>query len=311
MTAKKDHKTFIVDEKQRLDQFVSSRVEDLSRNRAQKIIEQGYVTVNDTYSLDKSFLLQEGDVVTFVIPPASEASVKPEEIQLDIVYEDKYLLVVNKPRGMVVHPAPGHSGGTLVNALLAWCEDLSGIGGVIRPGIVHRLDKDTSGLLIIAKNDFVHHALSEQLKSRKVEREYLALVRGRPPAKTGRIEAAIGRHPVDRKKMAVIARGRPAATKFYIVREYARYTLLRVALETGRTHQIRVHLAHLGIPVVGDLTYGVSEGNQLPECLNEPQALHAHRLTFIHPANGQRMEFSVPVPQKYRDLLHYLYRLNG
>ncbi len=295
---------------QRLDLFLSLSVANLSRSRAQKLIEQNCVNVNCKICADKSFLLQDGDIVALTIPRAEKIAVKPEKISLDIVYEDKSLLVINKPRGMVVHPAPGHSGGTLVNALLSWCKDLSGIGGVIRPGIVHRLDKNTSGLLLVAKNDFTHQHLSLQLKSKLIDREYLALVKGNPPSNSGKIEVPIGRHPTNRKKMAVVARGRNAITRFYLLKKYKNYSLLKIMLETGRTHQIRVHLAYIGIPVVGDSTYGRSEYRGLPAKLSEPQALHARRLSFVHPVTGKKICFSVPVPPEYRELLHHLYRVN-
>ena len=290
----------------RLDTYLSGQISGLSRNRVQKLVEDGCVLVNQALCEDKNYRLQAGDLVNLTIPPPEEAAVEPEEIRLDIIYEDEDLLVINKPRDMVVHPAPGHSKGTLVNALLSYCRDLSGIGGVMRPGIVHRLDKDTSGLLIVAKNDIAHRALSGQLKERQLHREYIALVNGEVRPKIGRIEAPIGRHPRHRKKMAVVTGGREAITRYKVLKYFDRYSLLKLNLETGRTHQIRVHLAYIGFPVVGDPAYTKGGTGQLPPELAAPQALHAWRITFNHPRTAEKMQFFTPLPAEFKKTLHWL-----
>lgn len=290
----------------RLDLYLAEQAFDLSRNRVQKLIETGLVLVNRKPCSDKNYRLQSGDQISVTIPMPEKAAIEPEEIRLDIIYEDEDLLVINKPRGMVVHPAPGHARGTLVNALLNHCRDLSGIGGVMRPGIVHRLDKDTSGLLIVAKNDLAHKSLSAQLKEKKLGREYLALVNGRVKPEIGRIEAPIGRHPRHRKKMAVVSGGRAAVTRYRVLKYYHCYSLLQLKLETGRTHQIRVHLAHLGYPVVGDTAYAKGSPGDLPPELSMPQALHARRISLTHPRSGEKMEFSTPLPDEFKKTLVWL-----
>ncbi|MDW7728547.1 MAG: RluA family pseudouridine synthase [Bacillota bacterium] len=290
----------------RIDLFLAEQVDQLSRSRAQKLIENELVTVNGITCRDKNYRLQAGEMISYILPTPEEMVANPENIELDIIYEDKDLLVINKERGMVVHPAPGHTGGTLVNALLNHCDDLSGIGGVIRPGIVHRLDKDTSGLLIVAKNDTAHNSLSDQLKDRTLRREYIALVCGRVKSARGKIEAPIGRHPKDRKKMAVVSGGREAVTRYRVIRNYDNYSLLRLKLETGRTHQIRVHMANLGYPVVGDPIYGPGSYGDLPDQYTQPQALHAQKISFIHPRTGTNMEFTAPFPSAFRETLHWL-----
>jgi 23S rRNA pseudouridine1911/1915/1917 synthase len=290
----------------RLDLYISEQVESVSRSRVQKLLDVGMVRINQAVCRDKNYRLQPGDRVSLTIPPPEEATVRAEEIALAIVYEDSDLLVLNKPRGMVVHPSPGHAQGTLVNALLSHCSDLSGIGGVMRPGIVHRLDKDTSGLLIVAKNDLAHRSLATQLKSRKLSRVYIALVCGKVTPRLGRIEAPVGRHPRHRKKMAVITGGREAVTRYRVIKYFKRYSLLQLSLETGRTHQIRVHLAHLGYPIVGDLTYARGGWSDLPPELTAPQALHAHRISFTHPRSGEIMHFSAPLPETFKKTLHWL-----
>lgn len=290
----------------RLDIYLSRQIPDLSRSRAQKLIEDDCVFINQALCADKNYRLQAGDQVSVNIPYPEEPGLEPEEIRLDIIYEDQDLLVINKQRGMVVHPAPGHSKGTLVNALLSHCSDLSGIGGVMRPGIVHRLDKDTSGLLIVAKNDIAHRALSGQLKDRQLHREYIALVNGEVRPKIGRIEAPIGRHPRNRKKMAVLTGGREAITRYRVLKYFDRYSLLKLILETGRTHQIRVHLAYIGYPVVGDPVYAKGGPGKLPTELAAPQALHAWRLTFKHPRTAERVQFSAPLPVEFTKTLYWL-----
>ena len=284
----------------RLDLFLADRLPGLSRSRAQKLIEAGMVRVKGELCSNKNYRLRAGDPVGLTIPPAEDSALEPEAISLDIVYEDEDLLVINKPRGMVVHPGPGHRRGTLVNALLHHCSNLSGIGGVKRPGIVHRLDKDTSGLLLVAKNDLAHRSLSTQLKTRQLKREYIALVSGRVKPALGRIEAPIARHPRHRKKMAVVEGGRAAVTRYRVLKYFGSYSLLLLNLETGRTHQIRVHMSYLGYPVVGDPTYAKGRWDALPAGLAEPQALHARRITFIHPRTSAIMEFSVSLPPAFK-----------
>ncbi len=299
-----DEKNMLVDAGNagmRLDRFLSEQLANFSRSHIQKLIESGQVTVNSISCLDKNYRLNESDQVALSIPQSKELSVEPEDIALEIVYEDEDLLVVSKPRGMVVHPGPGHGSGTLVNALLYHCSDLSGIGGVMRPGIVHRLDKDTSGLLVVAKNDAAHNTLSEQLSNRKLNREYIALVKGRVEPPVGRVEAPIARHPRHRKKMAVVDGGKEAITRYRVQKYFRGYSLLRVNLETGRTHQIRVHLAHIGYPVAGDLTYAKGSWRDLPPQLAEAHALHARKIIFIHPRTGETRQFSVPLPKSFRE----------
>jgi len=286
----------------RLDSYLADRADGLSRTQAQKLIAEGSVLVNRALCCDKNYRLAPADVVLVTMPDPEPYRVNPEPITLDILYEDSDLLVINKPRGMVVHPAPGHRQGTLVNALLHYCNDLSGIGGLIRPGIVHRLDKDTTGLLIIAKDDAIHQALAGQLKERRLRRDYLALVHGIITPQTGKISAPVGRHPVYRQKMAVVPGGREAVTCYRVAAVLGRFTLVRISLETGRTHQIRVHMASLGHPVVGDLVYGRKE---LPHLIRG-QALHAHRLAFIHPRTGLAMQLSAPLPNDFREALRCL-----
>ena len=294
------------DRGQRLDVYLSKNLPDLSRSRLQRLIEAGQVNVNGQVCFEKNYRLEEEDQISLFIPEPEEPVIEPEEIRLDVIYEDKDLLIINKPRGMVVHPAPGHYSGTMVNALLHYCRDLSGIGGVIRPGIVHRLDKETSGLLIVAKNDFTHRALSEQLKERFLRRHYIALVQGRVKPDKGRIVAPLGRHLRDRKKMAVVSGGREAVTRYRVLKSFGPYTLLYVRLETGRTHQIRVHLSYMGYPVVGDATYAGKTTQQLPAELAFPHALHAYKIVFSHPRSGEKMQFTAPLPEKFKQSLIWL-----
>lgn len=290
----------------RLDLFLAEQSLELSRSRVQKLIQVGAVFVDKKSCYDKDYRLQSGEEVTVYLPLTEDSFIEPEKILLDIIYEDSDLLVVNKPRGMVVHPAPGHARGTLVNALLNHCPDLSGIGGVRRPGIIHRLDKDTSGLLIVAKNDFAHRNLSAQLKARKIKREYIALVSGCVIPGSACIEAPIGRHPVHRKKMAVIDGGREAVTRYRVLKYFEHCTLLRLKLETGRTHQIRVHLAHLGFPVLGDPVYALKRKDLVPPELVFPQALHACRISFHHPISDKKLVFSAILPADFKAILIWL-----
>lgn len=294
----------------RLDAYIAA-VSDLSRSAAARLIEAGSVTVNDRLA-EKKRAIAEGDVIEITLPEPEECEAQPEDIPLDVVYEDGDIIVINKPQGMVVHPAPGNYSGTLVNALLFRCRDsLSGIGGVMRPGIVHRIDKDTSGLLVVAKNDFAHTALSEELKYHGIEREYHALVKGGFSDDSGTIDLPIGRHPIDRKKMAVLKNSesaREAVTHYEVLARYGNISYLKLMLETGRTHQIRVHMSYTGHPLLGDEVYGQSkipfEKRQAP--LLNGQALHAKRLSLTHPRTGERMTFECPLPENFEKLLEVL-----
>jgi len=281
---------------ERLDTFVARRCPQLSRSRARRLIDQGLVVVARRPT-KPSQRVAAGDQVLVRIPPPEPLQLIPETIPLSIIYQDSDVLVVDKPGGLTVHPAPGHPRGTLVNALLALCPDLQGIAGTLRPGIVHRLDKDTSGLLAVAKNDLAQQSLAQQLKGREVHKTYLALVQGVPRPPEGAIEAPIGRHPRNRKKMAVVAGGRPAETRYRTRRVLDGYTLLEVEPVTGRTHQIRVHLAAIGHPVVGDATYGRRS------TFVGRQFLHAHRLAFRLPTSGRAVEFESPLPPDLREAL--------
>lgn len=282
----------------RLDVFVSS-VADVSRSRAATLIEEKNVIVNDK-AVSKNYKLHMGDMVEITVPEPLEYVAKPEDIPLDIVYEDEDLLVVNKPKGMVVHPAAGNFEGTLVNALMFHCKDsLSGINGVMRPGIVHRIDKNTSGLLMVAKNDFAHNFLAEQIKEHSFTREYEAIVYGNVKMQEGTIDAPIARHPQKRKQMAVVSGGRRAVTHYKVIDRLNGFTHLRLKLETGRTHQIRVHMAYLGFPVAGDEVYGpkkviTSLGGQ---------CLHAKKIGFIHPKTQEYMEFESDLPDYFKAFL--------
>ncbi len=283
----------------RLDSAVALRQPDLSRSRIRRLIEAGWITVSGV-RVKVAYRLRSGDRVEGRVPAPEPLELRPEPIPLDVVYQDASLIVVDKPAGMVVHPAAGRSSGTLVHALLHHCDDLSGIGGMLRPGIVHRLDKGTSGLLVVAKSDAAHRALSAQFKCHSVDREYLALVRGAPKREHGSVDAAIGRHPGDRKRFSTRARsGRRAVTHWSVEARFAELTLLRVRLETGRTHQIRVHLTSIGLPVVGDPVYG--GGRVISRALGlERQALHAAVLGFDPPEAGARLRFESPLPADLR-----------
>lgn len=295
----------------RLDIFVSKQDTKLSRAYAQKLIEQGRIKVNDRPSRS-SYRLKLDDKVTIEVPPPEKYEVRPENLPLDIVYEDDDLLVVNKPRGMVTHPAPGHYTGTLVNALLYHIKGLAAVGGVERPGIVHRLDKDTSGLLLVAKTDLAHRSLSKQIKDRQVKRSYVALVHGVVKQDEGFVQEKIGRHPVHRKKMAVTGRGREALTFYKVKQRFKDHTLVELQLKTGRTHQIRVHMSHIGHPLVGDTTYGKKGPAPSPELVEgsrgevEGQLLHAQTIGFKHPRTGKYLEFSAPMPDEMTEAIRTL-----
>lgn len=294
----------------RLDKTLAVLLPDRSRSYLQKLIEQGAVTVNGRPA-DKKTKVAAGDDIAVTIPEPRKLELLPEAIPLDVVYEDGDLLVVNKPKGMVVHPAAGHDSGTLVNALLYHCGDsLSGINGVERPGIVHRIDMMTSGLLIVAKNDFAHQSLAAQIKEHSFTRRYEAVVVGNLREDSGTVNAPIGRHPTDRKKMAVTDRNsRPAVTHYEVLRRFSggaggqAYTHVRLTLETGRTHQIRVHMAHIGHPVVCDPVYG--GGKQQFACC-EGQCLHAREIGFVHPRSGAFLSFTSPLPPYFHAVLHKL-----
>ena len=283
----------------RLDKALAD-LTDLSRAVANEQIKAGQVLVNGQVKKAK-YKVAEGDVLTYEVPEPEVLEYVAEDIPLEIVYEDEDVAVVNKPQGMVVHPSLGHRSGTLVNALLYHVKDLSSINGVVRPGIVHRIDKDTSGLLMIAKNDEAHVALSDELKDKKSLRKYWAIVHGNLPNDRGVIEAPIGRSEKDRKRQAVTAKGKPAVTRFQVLERFGDYTLVELQLETGRTHQIRVHMAYIGHPVAGDPVYGPRK-----TLMGEGQFLHARTLGFTHPRTGETMEFSVDVPKVFEETLESL-----
>ena len=285
---------------ERIDALLSRNLDGFSRSQIQKLLEQGSVTL-DGKALKKNFRCTAGESYDILLPDMAELPLEPQDIPLDIVYEDDDLIVVNKQRGLVVHPAPGHPDCTLVNALLYHCGDsLSGIGGQRRPGIVHRIDKDTSGLIIVAKNDFAHQGLSAQLSDHSLCREYEAIVRGNFKTDGGTVNRPIGRHPVDRKRMAVTDRNsKPAVTHWQLLASYHGYSHILCRLETGRTHQIRVHMASIGHPLLGDFTYGAPS----PDKGLEGQCLHARRLRFVHPRSGEEMELETPLPDYFTAVL--------
>ena len=290
------------DKGKRLDIYIEENFNELSRTMIKKLIESNNVLVNDK-SEKVSYKVQANDNISIDVPEAKETKLKAQEIPLDIIYEDSDIIVVNKPKGMVVHPANGNPDGTLVNAILSICKNsLSGIGGELRPGIVHRLDKDTSGLIIVAKNDKAHINMSEQIKERNVKKTYIALVRGNVPEEEATINMPIGRSTKDRKKMAVTKNGKQAITHFKVLKRYSKYTLLEIKIETGRTHQIRVHMAEIGYPVVGDAVYS----NGKNEFGIEGQMLHAYKLEFMHPITNKHMELTAPLPQYFEEILKKL-----
>ena len=288
---------------ERLDKWISLALPDLSRSYIQKCIKDNDVLVNGKPQ-KAGYRLRVDDEIVFSIPEAVEPAIEAENIPLDILYEDEDLLIVNKPKGMVVHPAPGHYSGTLVNAVMYHCKDcLSGINGVMRPGIVHRIDRDTTGSLIICKNDHSHNVIAAQLKDHSITRKYHAIVHGVMEQDTGTVQASIGRDPKDRKKMAVNdANSKPAVTHYTVIQRFKEYTYIECRLETGRTHQIRVHMASIGHPVLGDAVYCHRNS---PYHL-EGQTLHAMVIGFIHPASGEYVEISAPLPEYFEHLLHIL-----
>ncbi|MCP8616583.1 RluA family pseudouridine synthase [Salirhabdus salicampi] len=284
----------------RIDKVLTELNPDYSRSQVQLWIKDGSVKVNDQ-QVKSNYKCQQGDQVTWSIPEPEELNVAAENIPIDIVYEDEDVVVVNKPRGMVVHPSAGHTSGTLVNALLYHCNDLSGINGVIRPGIVHRIDKDTSGLLMVAKNDHAHMSLAEQLSEKTVKRKYVAIVHGVLEHDVGTIDAPIGRDPKDRQKMGVVGNGKDAVTHFKVIERFQDFTYVECELETGRTHQIRVHFQYISHPLVGDPKYGPRKTLDL-----DGQALHAQTIGFSHPSTKEWMEYEAEAPDEFEAVLQFL-----
>ena len=288
----------------RIDRFLGSRLEQVSRSYLQKLVKEGAVLVNGK-PVKSSYKVENGDWIRLEIPNAVEPEIEAEEMDLDILYEDSDIILINKPKGMVVHPAAGHYSGTLVNGLMAHCKDeLSGINGVMRPGIVHRIDMDTTGVLIVCKNDKAHNAIAEQLKVHSITRKYYAIVHGVLKENTGTVNAPIGRHPVDRKKMSINEKnGKEAVTHYRVLRRFRRFTFVECQLETGRTHQIRVHMASIGHPLLGDQVYGPAK---VPFSGLQGQTLHAGVLGIIHPSTGEYMEFTAPLPDYFEAVLKKL-----
>ena len=289
-------------QKKRIDSYIVDKNINLSRTAIKRLLDEGKILVNGKKQ-KPSYKPEVGDIITIEIPEPEEVELKPQDIPIDVIYEDKDIIVVNKPKGMVVHPANGNPDGTLVNAILAKCKDsLSGIGGEIRPGIVHRLDKDTSGLLIIAKNDQAHINMSKQIQDRKVIKKYIALVKGVIGENTATIDMPIARSTKDRKKMAVDPNGKEAITHYKVLQRYDKYTLLEIKIDTGRTHQIRVHMSYIGHPVVGDMQYS----NGKNEFGIEGQMLHSKYLEFDHPITGKRLKLEAPLPEYFEQVLNEL-----
>jgi 23S rRNA pseudouridine1911/1915/1917 synthase len=295
----------------RLDQFLAGTEINLSRSQVKKLVEGKFILLNGKPTKPSAHV-KTGDQISGTLPSPKPLSIEPESLPLTILYEDPSIIVVDKPAGMVVHPAPGNPSGTLVNALVHHCKDLAGINGVLRPGIVHRLDKETSGVMVVAKNDEAYHQLTKQFKNRTIEKVYLAIARGKFSQEEGSIDLSIGRHPSERKRMSTrTRRGRPAVTRWKVIERFNGLTLLEIFPKTGRTHQIRVHLSAMGHPLLGDALYGKKGGVQDPmikECLRmlNRQALHACRLGLTHPRTGERIEFTAPLPKDMKDVLEWL-----
>ncbi|ANZ94196.1 RNA pseudouridine synthase [Brochothrix thermosphacta] len=285
---------------QRLDKALSTLDPKVSRTQAVTMVKEGAITVNDQVKKPK-YKVQLGDVISYSVKEPEVLSIEAEDIPLDVIYEDEDVIVVNKPQGMVVHPSAGHTSGTLVNALMYHCKDLSSINGVVRPGIVHRIDKDTSGLLMVAKNDKAHLALAQELKEHKADRYYIALVHGEITHSKGTIDAPVGRSKTDRQKMAVVDHGKPAVSHFEVLEHFPAFTLVECQLETGRTHQIRVHFRYIEHPLAGDPKYGPKK-----TLAGEGQYLHAKTLAFTHPRTGEKMTFEAPLPQNFTDMIETL-----
>ena len=295
----------------RLDKFLSESYKEFSRSYIKKLIEEGFVLVNDEVVKKPSRKLREGDRVTLLVPEPEELKVEPENIPIEIIYEDKDIAVIVKPCGLVVHPSPGYTSGTLVNALLYHIKDLSSIGGVERPGIVHRLDRETAGVMVIAKNDVAHRELVKQFQERKTEKFYKVLVKGLVKKDYGIIDTPIGRHPYDRKRFSVREEGKEALTEYWVLKRYERFeiTLLKVKIHTGRTHQIRVHFSSIGHPVLGDTTYGfkrTSVPKELLELMGECNMLVAYHLGFYHPTTGEWLTFEIEEPETFRSVHAWL-----
>lgn len=287
---------------QRVDAWLAAHLKDVTRSAAQRLLEEGRVMVSGR-ALAKNYKLTGGETVKVFLPEPEPVDMRPQNIPLDVVYEDGDVIVVNKPKGLVVHPAPGHPDGTLVNALLYHCGDsLSGIGGELRPGIVHRIDRDTSGLIIAAKNDFAHQKLAVQLQDHTLARIYECIAVGNLRQDSGTVDAPIGRHPMDRKRMAVVSNGRPAVTHWTVLARYPGFTHVQCRLETGRTHQIRVHMAHIGHPILGDTVYG----SKKPVPGLQGQCLHAVGLRFLHPRTGEMVELHCELPLEFQEQLRKL-----
>lgn len=295
--------------KERLDKYLSSIYREQSRTFFQKLIKSGNVSVNEKQIMKASYQIDYGDLVTVLIPKAQSVEIQAENIPLDILYEDHDVLIVNKPKGMVVHPSAGHYSGTLVNAIMYHCSDsLSGINGEIRPGIVHRIDMDTTGALIVCKNDVAHMDIAEQIKKHSVTRKYRGIVCGVVKDDTGTVRGAIGRHPTQRKKMAINEKnGKPAVTHYRVLERFSGYTYMEFQLETGRTHQIRVHMASIGHPLLGDEVYG-NPKNLIVKGL-KGQTLHAMTIGFLHPSTKEYMEFSAPLPEYFENLLARFHKI--
>ncbi len=283
----------------RIDAYINENIEEFSRSYLQKLIGDGNVRQDGTKVMKKNYRLKKGMILELTVPEPEKIQLEAQNINLSIIYEDEGLLVINKDKGMVVHPAPGNYDGTLVNALLYHCDSLSSINGVIRPGIVHRIDKDTTGLLLVAKNDMVHKNLSEQLKDHSITRVYYALVEGIIKEKSGTVDAPIGRDPSNRLKMAVVENGKNAITHFEVLRSFKDTTLVKCKLETGRTHQIRVHMSYIGHPIVGDSSYGFKKKRHS----FSRQALHAKKISFYHPVEKRTMTFTCPMPEDMKKLI--------
>ena len=300
----KEYFTVENQEGERIDRYLSEEMEDRSRSYIQKLIKEQYVIVNQK-PVKANYRLSLGDMVEITLPEAKEPDIIPENIPLDILYEDQDIIIVNKPKQMVVHPAPGHYSGTLVNALMYHCgQELSGINGTMRPGIVHRIDMDTTGSLIVCKNDMAHQSLSEQLKVHSIKRVYVAIVHGNIKEDNGTVNAPIGRHPTERKKMSIHTKnGRNAITHYKVLERFGEYTYIQCELETGRTHQIRVHMSSIGHPLVGDQVYGP---RKCPFPKLQGQTLHAKTLGIIHPRTGEYLEINAPLPDYFIELLDRL-----
>lgn len=297
--------TYTVDEKyenERVDKCITSVFEELSRSYIQRLMKEEKMTVNGVVC-KANYRVKTGDELSFFIDELIEPEIVPEDIPLDILYEDSDLIVINKPKGMVVHPAPGHYSGTLVNALMYHCKDLSGINGVMRPGIVHRIDKDTTGSVLICKNDLSHNDIARQLKEHSITRKYVAIVIGNIKEEKGIIDQPIGRHTTERKKMSIYSKNKKSAvTRYKVLERFGQYTYLECVLETGRTHQIRVHMASIGYPILGDNVYG----RQKDRFHLEGQTLHAKTIGFVHPTTHEYMEFEAPIPAYFQELLQQL-----